>query len=157
MGKGIDIDLAELTHPDDGDAAGEQAFLPFRAGGRVDLIGEVVHRPAYNLKRISWVNGVDVGITSRATFSLQYELEVDWIGRTGAAGNLTQVDLERLRFDEGTTTLHALRPSFALDYRDNSTHPERGWFASGSMTAMTRRFAYAGLLTRSAARPLSRK
>ncbi len=45
-------------------------------------------------------------------------------------GPLTQVDLERLRFDEGTTTLHAVRPSFALDYRDNSTHPERGWFMS---------------------------
>lgn len=106
--------------------------LPFRTAGRTNLIGELVHRPAYNLKRISWVNGADVGITSRATFSLQYELEVDSIDRTGAVGGpLTQVDLERLRFDEGTTTLHALRPSFALDYRDNSTHPERGWLMSG--------------------------
>jgi len=108
-------------------------FLPFRAGGRVDLIGEVVHRPAYNLRRVSWVSGIDVGVTSRATFSLQYEVEVDTIDRTGAVGPLTQVDLERLRFDEGTTTLNALRPSFSLDYRDNSTHPHGGWFLSGWM------------------------
>jgi outer membrane protein assembly factor BamA len=106
-------------------------LLPFRAGGRTNVIGEVVHRPAYNLKRVSWANGLDVGVTSRATFSLQYEVEVDSIDRTGAVGPLTQVDVERLRFDEGTTTLHALRPSFALDHRDNSAHPQRGWLVSG--------------------------
>lgn len=109
------------------------ALLPFPAAARLNLIGEVVHRPAYNLKRASGVTGLDVGITSRATFSVQYELEVDEIDRTGAVGPLTQVDLERLRFDEGTTTLHAVRPSFSLDYRDNSTHPQSGWFMSGSM------------------------
>jgi outer membrane protein insertion porin family len=107
-------------------------FLPVPATARLNLIGEVVHRPAYDLRRVSAVTGLDAGLTSRATFSLQYELEVDVIGRTGAVGHLTQVDLERLRFDEGTTTLQAVRPTFALDYRDNSTHPERGWFASGT-------------------------
>jgi outer membrane protein insertion porin family len=107
-------------------------FLPVPATARLNLIGEVVHRPAYDLRRVSAVTGLDAGLTSRATFSLQYELEVDIIGRTGAVGHLTQVDLERLRFDEGTTTLQAFRPTFALDYRDNSTHPERGWFASGT-------------------------
>jgi outer membrane protein insertion porin family len=47
-------------------------------------------------------------------------------------GVLTQADLERLRFDEGVTTLQTLRPSFSLDYRDSSTHPHRGWFAAGA-------------------------
>lgn len=32
---------------------------------------------------------------------------------------------------EGTTTLHALRPSFVLDFRDSPTHPHRGWLMSG--------------------------
>ncbi|HVO21758.1 MAG TPA: POTRA domain-containing protein [Anaeromyxobacter sp.] len=108
------------------------AGLPFPAEGRVNLIGEVVHRPAYNLRRVSGVTGVDAGVTSRTTFSLQYELEVDRIDRTGAAGPLTQVDLERLRFDEGTTTLNAVRASAALDLRDNSTHPEKGAFATAA-------------------------
>jgi outer membrane protein insertion porin family len=106
--------------------------LPVPASARLNLIGEVVHRPAYNLRRASAVAGVDMGVTSRVTFSIQYELEVDSIERTGAVGHLTQVDLERLRFDEGTTTLHAVRPSFALDYRDNSIHPRRGLFVTGA-------------------------
>ena len=72
-----------------------------------------------------------MGLTSRASFSLQYELEVDQIDKSeSAAGFLTQADVERLRFDEGVTTLHALRPSFSLDYRDNSAHPRRGWFTT---------------------------
>jgi outer membrane protein assembly complex protein YaeT len=107
-------------------------MLPVPASARLNLIGEVVHRPAYNLRRASGVTGLDVGVTSRVTFSLQYELEVDVIERTGAVGHLTQVDLERLRFDEGTTTLQAVRPSFALDFRDNSVHPRSGFFATGA-------------------------
>jgi outer membrane protein assembly factor BamA len=109
------------------------AGVPFAAEGRLNLIGEVVHRPAYNLRRVSGVTGIDAGVTSRTTFSLQYELEVDRIERTGAVGPLTEVDLERLRFDEGTTTLHAIRPSIALDFRDNATHPEKGVFATAAL------------------------
>jgi outer membrane protein assembly complex protein YaeT len=108
-------------------------LLPFPAGARANLIGETLHRRAYSLGRISGVAGLDLGVTSRMGFSLQYELEVDRIDRTGAVGPLTQADVERLRFDEGTTTLHAVRPSFSLDFRDNSTHPRRGWFAAGSV------------------------
>jgi outer membrane protein assembly complex protein YaeT len=106
--------------------------LPVPASARLNLIGEVVHRPAYNLRRASGVAGLDVGVTSRVTFSLQYELEVDDIARTGAVGHLTEVDVERLRFDEGTTTLHAVRPSLALDFRDNSVHPRKGFLLTGS-------------------------
>jgi outer membrane protein assembly complex protein YaeT len=106
-------------------------FLAFPAGVRGDLIGEVLHRKAYDLRRVTAVTGVDVGLTSRVGFSLQYELEVDRIARSrSASGFLTQADVERLRFADGDTTLQALRPSLTLDYRDNSAHPRRGWFAS---------------------------
>jgi len=102
------------------------------AGARADLIGEILHRKAYDLRRVTAVTGVDVGLTSRASFSLQYELEVDRIDKTESVGFLTQADVERLRFDEGVTTLHALGPTISLDYRDNSAHPRRGWFATGA-------------------------
>lgn len=108
-------------------------ILAFPARVRGDLIGEILHRKAYDLRRITAVTGVDVGLTSRVGFSLQYELDVDRIERSGSAsGFLTQADVERLRFEDGDTTLHALRPSVTLDYRDNSAHPRRGWFASAA-------------------------
>ena len=103
--------------------------LPFSAAVRADVIGEILHRRAYDLRRVTGVTGLEVGLTSRAGFTLQYELEVDRIAKSDSAeGYLTQADVERLRFDEGDTTLHALRPSFTLDYRDNSAHPRRGWY-----------------------------
>jgi outer membrane protein assembly complex protein YaeT len=107
--------------------------VPLPAGARADLIGEILHRKAYDLRRVTAVTGLDVGITSRAAFSLQYELEVDEIEKTASTGFLTQADVERLRFDEGVTTLHAVRPSLSLDYRDNSAHPHRGWFAAAAV------------------------
>lgn len=108
-------------------------LLPFPATVRIDAIGELLHRRAYDLGRVSGVAGVDVGLTSRIGFSGQYELEVDNIRRSEEAGRLTQADVERLRFDEGVTTLNALRGSASLDFRDNSAHPHRGWFAAGSV------------------------
>ncbi len=107
--------------------------LSLPTGARADLIGEILHRKAYDLRRVTGVTGVDVGLTSRMSFSLQYELEVDKIDKTESVGFLTQADVERLRFDEGVTTLHALRPTISLDYRDNSAHPHRGWFATGAL------------------------
>ena len=108
-------------------------LLPLPAGARGDLIGEILHRRAYDLRRVTGVTGIDVGITSRASFSLQYELEVDKIDKTTSSAFLTQADVERLRFDAGVTTIHALRPSLTLDYRDNSAHPHHGWFATGAL------------------------
>jgi outer membrane protein assembly factor BamA len=52
--------------------------------------------------------------------------------RTGATDYLTQADLERLRFDQGTTSLQSIRPTVTFDFRDNATHPHSGWFATGS-------------------------
>jgi outer membrane protein insertion porin family len=108
-------------------------LFPLPTGARADLVGEVLHRRAYDLKRAAGAAGLDVSVTSRIGFSLQYELEVDDIKRTNVLGVLTQADLERLRFKDGVTTLHAVRPSFSLDFRGNSAHPHRGWFAAGSV------------------------
>jgi outer membrane protein insertion porin family len=108
--------------------------LSFPAGLREDVIGEILHRKAYDLRRVAAVTGVDIGLTSRMGFSLQYELEVDRIAKNDSTNVvLTQADVERLRFDAGDTTLHAIRPSLTLDYRDNSLHPRRGWFATAAV------------------------
>jgi outer membrane protein assembly complex protein YaeT len=109
------------------------SLLALPTGARIDVIGEILHRKAYDLRRVTGVTGFDVGVTSRTSFSLQYELEVDQIDKTPSVGFITLADFERLRFDEGVTTLHALRPSVSLDYRDNSAHPRRGWFASAAV------------------------
>ena len=100
---------------------------------RTDLVGEILHRKAYDLQRAAAIAGVDLDVTSRLSLSLSYELEVDDIAKSSAAGFLTEADLERLRFDEGVTTLHSLRPAVALDYRDNALHPHRGWLLAGSV------------------------
>jgi outer membrane protein assembly complex protein YaeT len=101
---------------------------------RTDLISELLHRKAYDLRRGAGVAGVDVGATARVGFSLQYELEVDLIDKVeDTTAYLTQADLERLRFEEGTTTLHAVRPSVTVDFRDNAAHPRSGWFATAAL------------------------
>jgi outer membrane protein assembly complex protein YaeT len=105
--------------------------LPSAARG--DLIGEIVHRKPYDLWRTSGVAGVDVAATSRMSFSLQYELEVDHIKKTDAVTSLSLNDQKLLQLPDGVTTLNAVRPSVTLDYRDNSAHPQRGWFATGAV------------------------
>lgn len=107
-------------------------FLPLPTSVGADVIGEILHRSAYDLRRRSAVAGVDVGITSRIGASLQYEFEVDEISKPAYVGQLTQADVERLRFDQGVTTLQVVRPSFSLDFRDNAVHPHKGWYAAGA-------------------------
>ncbi|HET9555362.1 MAG TPA: POTRA domain-containing protein, partial [Anaeromyxobacteraceae bacterium] len=106
--------------------------IPLPVAGRANLIAEKVIRRAYDLGRVSGILGADFAVTSRTSLSLQYELEIDRITKSAVAGVLTQADVERLRFDDGTTTLHALRPSATFDFRDNAAHPRRGWLATGS-------------------------
>jgi outer membrane protein insertion porin family len=108
-------------------------LLSLPLGARLDAIGERLNRRAYRLTRGSTVAGLDLAVTGQASLSLQYELEIDQIEKGQAAGFITQADLERLRFDEGVTTLQSLRPTITLDYRDNSAHPQKGWFGAGSV------------------------
>lgn len=111
-------------------------FLPFAAGGRLDLIAERLHRRAYDLTRASSVLSFDWMATNQIAFSLQYEFEVDHILKRTSSATLTRADIQTLRFPEGVTTLHTLRPSITFDYRDNSAHPRRGWFASAVLELM---------------------
>jgi outer membrane protein assembly factor BamA len=108
--------------------------MPLPAGYHADLVAERLLRRAYHLGRASGIAGLDLGVTDRVSFSLQYELEVDRLDRPKSfAGFLTVADQAILRFDEGITTLQSLRPTLTLDFRDNSVHPHRGWFASGTL------------------------
>jgi outer membrane protein assembly complex protein YaeT len=107
-------------------------FIPVAVSGRADLIGERLHRKAYDLTRTSGILGGDLPLSSRILVSLQYEIEVDRIDKSDSAGVLTQADQQVLRFPKGTTTLHSLRPSATFDFRDNAAHPHHGWFATGS-------------------------
>jgi outer membrane protein assembly factor BamA len=109
------------------------AFLQLPTATRGELVGEILHRKAYDLRRGAGITGVDVGLSSRITASLQYDLEVDKIAKsTPGDFPLTTVDLANLRFPEGVTTLQAVRPSVTLDYRDSAVNPHRGWYATGS-------------------------
>ena len=110
-------------------------FAPLPAGAHADVIVERLHRRAYELARGSALFGVDVAATSRASFSLQYELELDHVLKSDAVNGLTltRADVERLRFPEGYTTLQSIRPVFTLDFRDNSVHPRSGWAASTTL------------------------
>jgi outer membrane protein assembly complex protein YaeT len=98
----------------------------------LDLIAERLRRRAYDMSDISFVAGADYLLTRRVTVSLQYELMTGELLRTGLTDYLTQADLERLRFDQGITTLQSIRPTATLDFRDNPTHPHSGWFVTGS-------------------------
>ena len=98
----------------------------------LDVIAERLRRKAYDMSDISFAIGADHAFSSRITASLQYELMVGNLLRTGATDYLTQADLERLRFDQGTTSLQSIRPTVTFDFRDNATHPHAGWFATGS-------------------------
>ncbi len=104
----------------------------FPLNTHLDLIAERLRRRAYDMSDISFVIGADRPLTSRITVSLQYELMVGTLVRTGTSDYLTQADLERLRFDEGTTSLQALRSTITVDFRDNAAHPHSGWFFSGA-------------------------
>ncbi|HEY7724382.1 MAG TPA: POTRA domain-containing protein, partial [Anaeromyxobacteraceae bacterium] len=107
-------------------------FLPFAVGAHVDGVGERVHRRAYDMTRVAVSGGLDVALAAPLAFSVIYELEVDDIEKSTSvdAQTLTRADVERLRFPEGITTLHSLRPALSLDFRDNAVHPRSGWFAA---------------------------
>jgi len=109
-------------------------FFGLPAGARLDMIAERLHRRAYDVGRASAVVGLDLPATSRMTLSLQYELEVDHIQKSDALAGLalTRADVDRLRFPQGFTTLHSVRPVLAVDYRDNALRPRSGWMASGT-------------------------
>lgn len=108
-------------------------FLPLEVGGRADLIGERVHRPSYLSTRFAVVGGLDWAAARWLNLSLQYELEHNRLSSRGGVLRVpNRADQERLRFPYGVFTLHSLRPSATLDFRDDPTNPRRGLLLSSS-------------------------
>lgn len=123
------------------------SLLPFQIGSRLDLIGERVHRPSYVFTRFAAVAGLDWTAAPWLSAGLQYELEHDRVVALSDAQRILtaigRADEERLRFPFGIFSLHSLRPSLALDFRDDPTQPRRGLLVT--TTAEITRDFYAGL------------
>ncbi len=137
--------LLEVNRPDLQDASPSERWegradvglrapqpTPWPLSAHLELIAERLRRRAYDMSDISLVLGADHPLTRRITLSVQYELMVGQLRRTGATDYLTQADLERLRFDQGTTSLQSIRPVATIDFRDNPVHPHSGWFATAA-------------------------
>lgn len=108
-------------------------LLPLEVGARMDFIGERYHRPSYLSTRFAAVTGVDWAATRWLSVSLQYELEHNRLrSRNGVLAVPSRADEERLRFPYGVFTLHSLRPSATLDFRDNPANPRSGLLVSTS-------------------------
>jgi len=108
-------------------------LLPLEVGARMDFIGERYHRPSYLSTRFAVVAGMDWAAASWLSVSLQYELEHNRLrSRNGVLQVPSRADEERLRFPYGVFTLHSLRPSATLDFRDNPANPRKGLLVSTS-------------------------
>lgn len=111
------------------------ALLPTRIGLRGDFIAERVHRPSFSFARVAGVLGADWTAASWLTVSMQYEAEQEQVRLSDAVRRLVQLgspELERYRFESGTFSLHSLRPSVTLDFRDDFARPTRGILFNGS-------------------------
>ncbi len=108
-------------------------LLPQEVGARMDFIGERYHRPSYLSTRFAAVAGLDWAAARWLSVSIQYELEHNRLrSRGGVLRVPSRADEERLRFPYGIFTLHSLRPSATLDFRDDPTNPRRGLLVSTS-------------------------
>jgi len=108
-------------------------LLPFEVGARLDLIGERVHRPSYVSTRFAAAAALDWAVASWFNVSLSYEVENNRLrSRAGVLELLNRADQERLRYPFGDFTLHSLRPSLTLDFRDDPANPRRGIVFVGS-------------------------
>jgi outer membrane protein assembly complex protein YaeT len=110
-------------------------LLPAQVGWRLDLVGERVFRPSYRFTRFAGIAGLDWTVFKWLTASLQYELEHDRV-RAGSGvlqlvTALGRADQERLRFPVGIFTLHSLRPTMTIDFRDDPLNPHRGFVLTG--------------------------
>lgn len=110
--------------------------IPVDVGARLDLVHERDIRPAYRVVKYAIIAGLDAPLGSALNAGLQYELESTGFKRAeefdSLLGVLSRNDLERLRFPEGDTVVGAIRPSLALDLRDDPTDPHAGFLARAS-------------------------
>lgn len=102
-------------------------MLPLEVGARLDLIGERVHRPSYVSSRFAAAAALNWAAAPWLSMSLSYEVENNRLrSRAGVLELLNRADQERLRYPFGDFTLHSLRPSATLDFRDDPANPRRG-------------------------------
>jgi outer membrane protein assembly complex protein YaeT len=111
-------------------------FLPAKVGGRLDIIAERIHRPAYLYQRFAAVAGLDWAARKWLNLSLQYQIEDDYVNVSAQVdqllGTLQFTDIERLRFPQGNFALHSVGPSATLDFRDDPANPTRGVLISAT-------------------------
>jgi outer membrane protein insertion porin family len=109
--------------------------FPLDVGSRLDLIHEQDINPAYTLRRWTAQLGFDWRITPVLTAGLTGELESYFLQKSAAleALNLSLLDLNNLRFPDGTTQLAVVRPGLTLDLRDDHVEPHSGLLASSSL------------------------
>lgn len=103
-------------------------MLPVETGVRLDLVHELINRPAYTFQRSAAIVGTDVVAARGVSASLAYEIEGDEISKTSGVSTvgLSISDIERLRFAEGVIYLHSLRPTVSFDWRDDPANPSKG-------------------------------
>jgi len=118
------------------------ALLPSaEVGARVDLVIERVIRQtaSYRFDRVASIAGLDWSAFRWLTVQLQYELELDQVrllsptrGLTALLTALARADQDRLRFPFGIFALQTLRPSLAIDLRDDPVNPRSGLLLSAA-------------------------
>ncbi len=111
-------------------------LLPLKVGARADLVFERVFRPLYRFTRFAGIVGGDWTANEWSLFSrqialsaaVQYELEHDRVAITPDLGRADDRQNARLneRYPAGYYTMHNVRVSANLDFRDDKTNPTSG-------------------------------
>jgi outer membrane protein assembly complex protein YaeT len=104
-------------------------LLPVETGVHLDLVHELVNRPAYDFMRTGAIVGADVSGPKGLSATLAAEVEGDDTSRIAGATTVSAnspIDIQRLRFPEGFIALFSLRPSLTWDLRDDPANPHRG-------------------------------
>ncbi|HZH03766.1 MAG TPA: BamA/TamA family outer membrane protein, partial [Myxococcaceae bacterium] len=111
-------------------------LLPIQLNGRLDLVGERVQRPSFLFTRYAAITGVDWVVNRWLNLALQYEIEHDRVNAVRRAEvfqgqQISSLDEQRLRFDDGIFSLQSLRFTPTLDFRDEPINPRKGFFIQG--------------------------
>ncbi len=102
-------------------------------GWHFDLTHQRDIRISYNLYRNSALTGFEFPLAPWLQGTLRFELESNEIEHSSRFdalyGTLSRIDLERLRFPDGTVLLGSVRPGVFLDLRDDVAYPRKGFTA----------------------------
>jgi outer membrane protein assembly complex protein YaeT len=115
--------------------------VPFPLGARLDIVHQRRSQLSFGLDRNAVVPGLEVKLTKRLTWQLQYEFEASSLKPAGALldigrevlqlPTLSPADQQFLaRLTLGDVFLGSLRQGMSLDLRDNPFNPRSGAFLS---------------------------